>query len=330
MATITQLKSGSYRIRKTYKGNNYAVTLNYKPSKVEADRILYDMINKNQKSMGKLTFKKAAEDYIDLKTPVLSPSTIRGYTADLRNFDDKTLNTLVSKFDSKRVQLIVNEMYKSGLAPKTIKNRINFLITVIKDLRPELILKVEYPKKNTEEPYIPTDEEYTKLLQAAKGTEYEVALYLAGMGLRRSEICALTLEDVTEDGVMINKAKVPIAGGYAITERNKTEKSCRFVPLPPKIIELIKEQGYIYKGSPNSINNFIHKAVKKLNINDFTLHKLRHFFATKAHSLMIPDATILATGGWKTDHVMKNVYRHAAQDKIKQDIKKLQDHIFNL
>ena len=34
-----------------------------------------------------------------------------------------------------------------------------------------------------------------------------------------------------------------------------------------------------------------------------------------AHSLGIPDSYIMAAGGWKTDHVLKSVYRHAQKDK---------------
>lgn len=331
MATITKLKSGNYRIRKNYNGETYATTLNYCPTKKEAERILFEMINKQAKPKGPILFKTAATEYIDMKRPVLSPSTIRSYLSDLRNLDKHILETKINSFDNNRLQLIINEMIGHGLSPKTIKNRVNFIITVIKNKRPELIINVQYPKQNKEEPYIPNDEEYAALLKYSSGTPYEIPLYLAGMGLRLSEICALTLDDVSEDGINISKSKVRDENNnYVIINRNKTEKSCRFVALPEKIINLIKEQGYIYKGSPHQITRFIHKAAKKININDFSIHKLRHYFATKAHSLMIPDSSILKTGGWKTDYVMKTVYRHADQDIIKRDMKKLSDHISSL
>ena len=32
-------------------------------------------------------------------------------------------------------------------------------------------------------------------------------------------------------------------------------------------------------------------------------------------ALNIPEENILQMGGWETDHVMKNVYRHAMADK---------------
>lgn len=34
-------------------------------------------------------------------------------------------------------------------------------------------------------------------------------------------------------------------------------------------------------------------------------------------ALGVPEADIMRAGGWETDYVMKNVYRHAMQDKNK-------------
>ena len=77
----------------------------------------------------------------------------------------------------------------------------------------------------------------------------------------------------------------------------------------------IKKQGYVYNGPPDSISYFLSKEQKKLNIPLFSLHKLRHYFASKMSAMNIPDENIMKMGGWRTDHVMKSVYRHAIQDK---------------
>ena len=37
---------------------------------------------------------------------------------------------------------------------------------------------------------------------------------------------------------------------------------------------------------------------------------MRHYYVSFAHSLGMSDANIMASGGWKTDSVMKRVYRH--------------------
>jgi len=46
----------------------------------------------------------------------------------------------------------------------------------------------------------------------------------------------------------------------------------------------------------------------------FSLHKFRHYFASKMSALNIPEADIIAMGGWETDYVMKTVYRHALEE----------------
>jgi integrase len=50
----------------------------------------------------------------------------------------------------------------------------------------------------------------------------------------------------------------------------------------------------------------------------FSLHKLRHYFASRLSAEGVPDADIMALGGWSTDAVMKTVYRHAMSAKTKE------------
>ena len=47
----------------------------------------------------------------------------------------------------------------------------------------------------------------------------------------------------------------------------------------------------------------------------FSIHKLRHYFASKMSAMNIPEADIMRMGGWETDHVMKSVYRHSMMEK---------------
>ena len=49
----------------------------------------------------------------------------------------------------------------------------------------------------------------------------------------------------------------------------------------------------------------------------FSIHKLRHYFASKMSAMNVPEADIIRMGGWETDHVMKRIYRHSMEDKDK-------------
>lgn len=74
----------------------------------------------------------------------------------------------------------------------------------------------------------------------------------------------------------------------------------------------------IKKGNPHSITDFLSRAQKTLDMPHFSIHTLRHYFASRMSAMNIPDEDIMRFGGWETDYVMKNVYRHAMQDKNNQ------------
>lgn len=171
------------------------------------------------------------------------------------------------------------------------------------------------PQKTKNEPYIPSDEDIKKILGYAKGTEYEIPIILACYGMRRSEICALAPEDIDGDIVTIDKALVQDENKNWIVKPTKTTESTRKIIIPMEIADKIRDQGYIYKGHPGEITKFLSTVQKKLNIPHFSVHKLRHYFASRMSSLEIPEADILRMGGWETDHIMKSVYRHSMMDR---------------
>lgn len=171
------------------------------------------------------------------------------------------------------------------------------------------------PQKTKSEPYIPTDEDVKQVIQASAGTNYEIAIILACYGMRRSEICALTLDDINGNIVTINKAKVLDKNKKWVIKTTKTEDSSREIWVPDELVTKIREKGSIYDGHPNDISDYLDSLLTKLGIPHFSVHKLRHYYASMSHSLGIPDVYIMKAGGWKSDNVLKNVYRHAMKDK---------------
>ena len=49
-----------------------------------------------------------------------------------------------------------------------------------------------------------------------------------------------------------------------------------------------------------------------------------------SHALGIPDSYIMASGGWKSDNVLKTVYRHALDDKKEEMQQQAANYICNL
>ena len=312
---IEKLPSGSYRIRKMYKGKTYTVVTEYKPTQKEALQLLAAEMDNLREARQQLTFRTAAESYIESKENVLSPSTIREYTGTIKRLSPEFNNKNISDITGMDIQREINNLAKDR-SPKTVRNYHGFISSVMKTFRPNLIINTTLPQKLKREPYIPTDEDVKRILQAAKETNYEVPIMLACFGLRRSEICALTLDDISGNIITINKAMVLNKNNkWVIKNYPKTEESTRDIWVPDELIELIKQKGCIYSGHPNDITDYLDSLQKKLGMEHFSVHKLRHYYASMSHSLGIPDSYIMKSGGWKSDNILKSVYRHAMKDK---------------
>lgn len=156
---------------------------------------------------------------------------------------------------------------------------------------------------------------------------------LGAFALRRSEICALTIDDFDfeENSVFVHRTKVISKnGGYVIVERNKTSRSRRKVYLPEIICQKVKERGYVYDGSPNNISRFMAKVEKELGINHFSLHRLRSYYASISDYLKAAEVSILDQGGWSSPYVMKQVYRKKIEKQNKVSAKKTVRHFEKL
>lgn len=311
---IEKLPSGSYRVRKMYKGKMYTVIFKGKPTQKEVAIKLAEKMERVQENEKSMTFRIAAEKYIESKRNVLSPSTIRGYAGIIKQISDSFLEESIYDIDAVEVQKEINRFSKDH-SPKSVRNFHGFISSILGMFCPNMRLNTTLPQKAKNEPYIPSDEDIKKILEYAKDTEYEIPLILACYGMRRSEICALTVDDIEGDIVTINKAMVQDENKNWIVKQTKTVESTRKIIIPMEIADKIKKQGYIYKGHPGKISDYMYRVQKKLELQSFSIHKLRHYFASKMSALNIPEADILKMGGWETDHVMKSVYRHSMMDK---------------
>lgn len=310
---IEKLPSGSYRIRKTYKGQVYTVVFDCKPTQKEAVQAMAKELDKvlAKKNM---TFQRAAESYVDMKRNVLSPRTIKEYSENVNRFPEWFRKLPISDITQIEINKLVNELSKEK-SPKTVRNYHGFLTAVLGTFYPNLKVNTTLPQKVKSEPYTPSQKDVRRILEEVKDTTYEIPIILACYGMRRSEICALKLEDIDGDIVHINKAMVQNESKKWIIKTTKTTESTRSIIIPETLAEMIRNQGYIYKGHPGGITKHLEKVENKLGIPRFPLHKLRHYFASQMSALGVPEADILKMGGWETDHVMKSVYRHSMMQK---------------
>ena len=319
--TIDKLKSGNYRIRQMVKGKTYSFVVDHKPSKSEAIKLMAETLDKKPVSTSNMTFDDAAEAYIESKSKILSPATIRSYETMRRNISISGMH--LYDISSMVVQKAVNDLVDERSA-KTVKNYASFIMAVLKSADIDL-KSPQLPQKEKKSPYIPSIEDVKAIFNHIKGKEEEIAIILAAHGLRRSEIAALTISDLKGNTLSINKAMVQDKDCRWVIKATKTTDSTRDVIIPSDIADMIRERGYVYGKMPYTINQDLHRAQRELGIPQFSLHKLRHFFASYAHELGYSDKAIQEMGGWKSDSILRTVYTHAMN--MEQTKKEMSDSL---
>lgn len=325
---ITKLPSGSYRIRETVNGIQYSKTVKFKPKKYEAEQIIAEMVEAGEANGSRITVKEAMEKYIERKEKALSPSTLKNYKLYINKFPKELLNTRLADLNDDVAQRYINKM-ADAKTQKYIKNLVSFLTASIKMFRKKYIMDIQIPEGQPSKRKVhqPIDKEIESLLSSIKGSQYEIPIKLALLGLRRSEICALTIDDIGDSCVTVNKTFLEDKDGkWVIRHKLKNGDPERVVYIPKELEEEIRKQGYVYRGHPNSIYKNLSKTLQELHIDHFSLHRLRHYYASVSHALGVPDEYIMQNGGWKTDHVLKNVYRHTQADRVEELGKPVKEH----
>jgi integrase len=314
---VEKLPSGKYRVRQMVNGRMYRITFDHKPTQAEIIKSVSQKVEKNTVSVD-MPFKRACDLYIESKENVLSVSSIRGYRGIMRQISPSFMMMKLSAITLPSVQTEINA-YGVDHSPKSVKNMSGFIMAVLKYYGVQ-IQSPKVPQKERKSPYIPTKEEVSAVFRELKGSKFELPIMLAAMGLRRSEICALRKEDLNGNVLTIQRALVQDEHNNWVLKSTKTTESTRTIVLPDYIVSLINERG-MYEGHPNHILRQLNRVTKRLGIEHFTPHKLRHFFASYLHDLGYSDKQIQEVGGWKTDNVMKTVYTHAMEmDKAKAEM----------
>lgn len=324
---IEKIANNSYRVRKTYKKHTYTVYFDHKPTEKEVAIAVAEKLEDDSNGK-KGTFEKFANEYIEGRRNVVSPSTVRTYKIKLKQLSDEFKGLNIYAIENKDVQKEVNNLAEK-LEPKTVKTTYGFISSVMTLYRPHLKLKIKLPQTIKKDEYEPTNEDIQRILERAKGTEYSIPFQLGVLGCRRGEICALDMQDLKGNELNIHRTMVCNEDNkWEIKETPKTDESNRLLPLPSSLVNEIKMQGYIYDNHPNALNKAIHRFQKKLGIPQFKFHTLRSYFASYAHSIGISDADILKIGGWATDSVMKRVYRRSIEESKKESIDKITKGLF--
>jgi len=315
---IEKLTNNTYRVRKYYNGTRFTAYFDHIPDEREIMIAISSKLQNAKYKANKGSFEAYCDKYIASKRNVLSPSTLGGYQKCKRCLSDEFKKMRLCDIEQIDVQEEINE-YAKNHAPKSVKNQHGFISAVLKMFKPSLQLNTALPQAKAVDKELPLTKEVEQILKASKNTPYHIGFQLAVLGLRRSEICSVTIDDIKGNILTINKARIYDEENHLMTRDNtKTEESTREIYLPNSLVKEIKKAGVIYDRTPPMLVKTLHKYQKELGLSNFTLHDLRHYFASYAHLQGIPDVYVMKMGGWKSDFVMKKVYRDAFKDKNKE------------
>ena len=259
-----------------------------------------------------MTLEEAYERYLKMKSSILSPSTIAGYERSKRNHFQMLMHVKLSKLNQNMITVAINEL-AADHSPKTVRNAHGLLSAVLKTYRPQLQLNTTLPQRVKPKFVIPSTDDIKIILEHANDI-IRVPVLLASQGsLRRSEICALTLDDFTDFGVNITKAAVEDENNNVVVKTTKTEAGTRFVPLSKEVLQECREWKY-FGIEPARLTNEYKKLIRISGVEPFSFHKLRHYFASFCHESGIPDKQIARIGGWSDVSVLQRIYEHALKE----------------
>lgn len=336
MATAKKLPSGSYRVR-AFVGMNNGKKV-YKsftaPTKKEAELKAATYLCENKIEENKdLTFEQALDSYIKSRESVLAPSTLREYKRsqkkDFALLNKKNINDITQR----DIQLLVNEK-AAKKSPKTVKNIHGLISAVFRMFRPNMALNTTLPQKQPKNLYIPTDADIKILLNCVGDDEdMLIAILLAAFGpLRRSEICGVEDTDIDKNHVLhVQRAVVQDEHKNYVDKLTKSVAGDRYIPLPDFVFDKISgRKGRIVRLKPNQISDRFIDIQKRSGLPHFRFHDLRHYCASIQHALGVPDAYIMSRGGWNSDTVLKQIYRHALDDRAKEENSKINAHFSSM
>lgn len=334
MAKIVKTKSGKYRIRVFvgYDENNkrHWKSITHEDKRA-LKRIAAEYEDGHRKRLDSVSFLSASESFIDKKTAVLSPSTIRGYRSMLNTLKRHYASFCalsVWRIQADELQRIINGLSDDGKSPKYIYNVHALISSVLSyaGIRPPDATLPQRIKPNV---YEPTKEDVLATIEAAKGLRIEIPILLGIHGLRRGEICALRYPDDFDGNIVhVCRSKVYIGKNTNIDKAPKNYTSDRYVPLDPALVKKIKKQGFVTDYTLGALSEEFPDFLKRNKIPKYRFHDLRHFFVAYLHELGYSDAEIMYLGGWKTDAVMKRSYRYVLDKdglakRVQNDMKNL-------
>ena len=280
----------------------------------------------------KVLFRKFAQRYLEYSKTIKRPSSYRR--------DESSVERLLTFFSGKYLSEITPwliEKYRKERLKEVKKATVNRERACLSNMF-QMAKKWSLAKVNPAQEVKRYREELkdVKPLTSEKEKElfdrfdkhpksrHVIALVLTALntGMRKREIL-----DLTKDNVDFKKRII-----HVIHTKNWEVRDIPMNETLTKVLEEVigensKDNPYVFAnpktGKPyRDIKTSYSKAVKKIGLEGFTFHMLRHTWCSRMCELGVDEATIMEIGGWKT-RSMINRYAHPSMDHKREALEKL-------
>ena len=259
-----------------------------------------------------------------------SPATVSNYKCIRKNSFPNIINVPINKLTAMMIQEQLDDR-AADHSPKTLRNDLYLITTVMKRFRPELNLNSIILAKNPKKAKRSFSQDWAPaIIKEAKAMDPELAVYCALMintGMRPSEAYALLWSDIPKTPIKdmsgvaygmipVNKAEVRDADGHYASKGPKTESGNRMLSVSWHLIQFIEDQLFRGEDDEHVFQMTPHYASKRFSVladriglpEDFRFYDLRHFFATAMVHAGATEEELSSAMGHSTSNFSHAVY----------------------
>lgn len=236
-----------------------------------------------------------------------------------QNLADKPLN----EFDGLEIQQALNKIQSSKMARIShgiLKQAFNGAVK-LGYVAANPVAVTDRPKHKEEQGRALTVDEHKLFLYHAKKSALRpVFMFYLLTGCRKMEALAVKWDDVTDTTLTIRGTK--------------TDGARRTMPMYPQLKKLIeslpRESEYLFPYKADRVRYQFERIRDTLPFQDFTIHSLRHTFATRCLENGIALKTVQKWLGHADFTTTANIYSHVTQEFEKDEILKLSGNVIAL
>lgn len=297
------------------------------------------------------------EYWIDVKKKTVRPNTVRNYTERYnKNIQEIIGRKILTEVKPIHCQKIFTDMAEEGYKTSTIYQTRIALFNMLEFAKEnEVILSNPCKKsvksdmgKPSQKKEALTIDVQKKFIEYAKGQSYENQFrFILQTGLRTGELVGLKWEDIdfSKKAIRIQRS---MEYRYSVGEwrigEPKSKAGYRTIPLTDEAIRILTEQKeknknikkiqeewseFIFlsrKGEPvknSAYDTALFKICDKAKINRFSMHVLRHTFATRCIEGGMMPKTLQKILGHSNIGITMNLYVHITEDEKQKEIDKV-------